>query len=365
MLLTVWFASLAIAAPLEAWSGGELGDSRMVGMGGAYLAVADTGGATLENPASLAVRRPLRADVRVQIDGSLVATGLNLSVRPFAPTELGGADPNLLAHAGGVLKLGPTAFGLHAARFGYAYDPEPDDTAYDRLQHGLVALGAARAFGGGAVVVGALGQLHYATVTRGLDAPGSRAYRAMSLGPGASLGAVVAPTGARVRIGGRVRAPARAAPLDLADAVEVVWPAQVAVGLAWSTEPNAPATYGAGEAPERGGRYLLLASDVEVTGPTDGADIPAIASVDPPAGAPTTVSVQIGGEAEVIPHRLALRAGGYNEPGRHADVPPRLHGTGGFALYVGEWPRGNGIRISTGVDLAPGWFRLAFGIGAW
>lgn len=359
----VWFVAVAIAAPIEAWQGGELGDARMVGMGGAYLAVADTGGATLENPASLAIRRPLRADLPTQLDGSLVATGLNLSARPFQPTGLGGPRPNLLAQAGGVLKLGPWGIGVHGVRFGYAWDPDLDDSAYDRLQHGLVAVGLARAFGGGQAVVGALGQLHYATITSGTEPVFGRSIGVGASGPGLALGWAVAPQGWPLRVGGRARAPARAVATRQEDDLDVRWPAQGALGVAWCTLPNAPATYGDGAAPHREGRYLLVAADLEVTGPSEGADIPALADPALPVGAATTVSVQIGTEAEVIARRLTLRAGGYNEPGRHE--PARLHGTAGAAVFVGEWPRGNGIRLSAGVDLADGWSRVAVGIGAW
>lgn len=347
--------------PLEAWSGAELGDSRMVGMGGAYLAVADTGGATLENPASLAVRRPLRADQPLQLDGTLVATGLNVSSTPFQPTELGGPDPNLLAHAGGVLKAGPLGVGAHVVRFGYAW-PSGPSPSYARLQHGLVAVGGAWAFGGGAVVLGGLLQGHYAAVTVGEDPALNRSFQGLSLGPGGTIGALAAPSDTHWRVGGRLRAPSRARPLH-GEGPEVHWPAQAAVGVAWSTVPNSPATYGRGEAPDRAGRYLLLTTDIEVTGPSDGAALQALSGEPADGGAPTTVSVQVGAESEVIERRLTLRAGGYNEPGRHG--PPKLHATGGLAVFLGEWPRGNGIRVSTGVDVAEDWLRIAFGIGAW
>jgi hypothetical protein len=70
----------------------------------------------------------------------------------------------------------------------------------------------------------------------------------------------------------------------------------------------------------------------------------------------------VGVESEVLPNRIALRAGTYFEPSRYQTSAGRLHMTGGADLRVDV---GLAWKLSVVFDVAPGWVNTSAGLGLW
>lgn len=116
---------------------------------------------------------------------------------------------------------------------------------------------------------------------------------------------------------------------------------------------------------------VLLSFSALVSGPVkDAVGIESMLSqtVDR-SGERTVVTLRGGAEAEVIPNWLVLRAGSYLEPTRFRGGETRLHGTGGFALRVLRWSmfglfdENTLFRVSFAVDGARDYFGWSIGAG--
>ncbi|HEX3476259.1 MAG TPA: hypothetical protein VHT91_14635 [Kofleriaceae bacterium] len=144
-------------------------------------------------------------------------------------------------------------------------------------------------------------------------------------------------------------------------------PARLVAGAAYRWAPtawNQQVT-----TPFRDEPSLTLAADLVVTGATaSGAGVEAFGMHElQPSGRHTVVSVRGGAAYECLPGRLRLRAGSYWEPGRFDSVSGRAHATFGIDLRVlafqlfGE-RRG---RISLIGDVADRYRNVAVDIGFW
>ena len=150
-------------------------------------------------------------------------------------------------------------------------------------------------------------------------------------GLGAEAGVSFAPETHSWRLGLSARSPVTATPNHPAgstdiDAIRFPW--QAAIGGGWA---NAAAR---DTLPE--GRAIRVGADVVVYGPVeDGVSLaPLLNGAVVPRGRTVSVSPRVGGELEVWPQRLRLRAGSYIEPSRSQHQALRLHGTGGLELRV-------------------------------
>jgi hypothetical protein len=144
-------------------------------------------------------------------------------------------------------------------------------------------------------------------------------------------------------------------------------PARLVAGGAYRWAPTAWNQQVA--TPFRDERSLTLAADVVVTGATaSGAGVEAFGMHElQPSGRHTVVGVRGGAELECLPGRLRLRGGSYWEPGRFDGVGGRAHATFGLDLRVlafqlfGE-RRG---RISLTGDVADRYRNIVASIGFW
>lgn len=121
--------------------------------------------------------------------------------------------------------------------------------------------------------------------------------------------------------------------------------------------------------PFRDERELTVAADLVISGATpDGAGIEAFSMHElQPSGRRTVLGVRGGAELEALPGRARLRAGSYWEPGRFEGVSGRLHATFGADLRVFEFSlfgvrRG---RISLTGDVASRYRNVVIDIGFW
>jgi hypothetical protein len=125
-------------------------------------------------------------------------------------------------------------------------------------------------------------------------------------------------------------------------------------------------------------RYLLIALDAQITGPTTKSGVPNygegmdafVLQTQHLAGANATISPRIGAESEVWQNRLVLRAGSYYEPSRYDNTNGRLHFTTGFDLrlfdtsFFGLFDT-TGIRVTPVLDVANNYFSWGLGVGFW
>lgn len=112
-------------------------------------------------------------------------------------------------------------------------------------------------------------------------------------------------------------------------------------------------------------RFLRLALDVLLVGPSDDAVTVQgfLLQLRQRAGERPSFGVRLGAEAEVIANRLQLRAGSYLEPARRSDSLGRLHFTAGGDLrlfrLVWDW------KLSLAADIASRYSNLCLGLGFW
>ena len=116
-------------------------------------------------------------------------------------------------------------------------------------------------------------------------------------------------------------------------------------------------------------RAVTIAADVVVTGATtNGYGVEAFGMQQlQRSGRHTAVSLRGGGDYEWLPGRLRVRAGSYWEPSRFDGVPGRLHATFGTDVRVFEfhaWGLRRG-RISLTGDVASRYRNVALSIGLW
>ena len=131
--------------------------------------------------------------------------------------------------------------------------------------------------------------------------------------------------------------------------------------LAWNMEPM-ERNYGSGF-------YLLVSVELVLNGPADDAtDLDGFVAQElSPAGKRASYSPRLGLEAEVWPRRLRLRAGGYWEPSRAEVRAGRMHGTFSFDFRLFDF-RLYGLRsmrFSSGFDLSLDYSNVAFSLGFW
>jgi hypothetical protein len=144
-------------------------------------------------------------------------------------------------------------------------------------------------------------------------------------------------------------------------------PGRLIAGLAYRWAPTAWNQLVGGKF--RDEQSITAAADVVVTGDSpEGYGIEAFGMQElQRSGRKVVVSVRGGAESEVIPGRFRARAGSYWEPSRFDGVPGRLHGTFGADLRVFEfraWGPRRG-RISVTADIAARYRNLALSVGLW
>lgn len=228
-------------------------------------------------------------------------------------------------------------------------------------------LALARGFANGHVLVGAGSRLLAVRLDEGGITPRLQ-------GGGLEAGLILARIGHGLNVGVTARTPVRAvartvAPEPTPDApmappAGAVAPWQVVVGASW----DSAASHCRSRIPA-----LRVAADVVTDGAVeDGVAMPA--GVESPlqaSGIAYTVSPRLGGELELLPDRLRLRAGSYLEPSRTTLMEARLHGTGGLELRLFRLKALSGlvdldVSWRVAADLAKGYTHVSWaGIGAW
>lgn len=370
VMLVAGAAAAQARTRVDFHQGPVVSSGRVIGLGGAYIAVAEGADAQIVNPAAYAIR-PAHA-VDDWFDWDVALSWFNIGAKDDIDLDQSGRgafeDAQLL-QLGFNLKFGRHGFGLLVAQQAYRISRQLDESD-EALEYGqlIPSIGYAYAWDEwtfGAAIIGSNAQI---------KRPGQEPFARLN-GGGLLLGAVYHHPESPWRFGATLRSRTVGAEFEgdaqaLNDLVpeEIVLPWSLSFGVArmWGERTfNPRARYGAGEpTPRSGRRYLMVTADIVFTGPADQA-IAAQAFLEAdsePIDIPASASLHAGVESEVFANRLVLRAGSYYEPYRPDPTRGRLHGTAGADLRF-EW--GWQWKLGTVIDVAPDYLNFGLGVGFW
>ena len=383
----------ALAQTIDAARGPISAGTRRLGLGGAFVAIAEDTDGVASNPASVAVRLPFSFH---DWDYSL---GLHVAVSSWLPGNdlLNSSGTSSEVSESSAIFGTMTAIGYYKHfGFGAAAEAQSNEaTRQDRAQ-GLEptdltanfgALHASIAYGflDGQLLLGAGPRL--AGISFDPETSGSGPLSAA--GVGGEVGVIVKPLGTQFRAGVAFRSAISTSVPDPevgSRAVHLPW--ELALGFAYQFGPrplNVPLVT-VGE-PESGPdeaellkrflalprRYLLVSGELAlIEGGSGHVGLEQYWSDSAETGAAQPIiSPRVGVESEVVPRILKLRAGSYYEPALAARSESRIHGTLGFDVRLWEWDifgihRPFGIwQFSLGADAARSYLNTSFSIGFW
>ncbi len=382
----------AAEASIDVARGPITGGPRLLGLGGAFVAIAAGTDGIVSNPASVAVRTPYSWSEWDYDLGFDVGIGAWLPETEFfsAATEevrqtssFFGSLAFLIqkAHTGVGASLGGQRHALSRGATQAGLSPADLSANY-----GMVHLSLAHGFLGGQLLFGIGPRMTGVS----FDASSSPADLVSVTGVGLQLGAIVKPARARFRLGAAFKS--SIAPPASEDAnsgpsarsVHVPW--EVVAGGAYQFGPRplspelqiVPEDDPAAQAEQlaryrsRDRRYLLVSAQLRVLEPpTDRVDlIQYWQGVLLPSDGQLHMSPSLGFEGEAIPHWLKLRLGSYYEPALGSNAG-RVHGTLGFDIKMFPWSVFGLVEpfdfwtLSVGADAARSYLNTTFSLGLW
>ena len=397
---------------LEVFQGPVVSSQRVVGMGGAYIGVAEGVAGHLDNPAAFAVRSVFSGNPQVVWDVGFALFDIVGNDADLDMSGRGGEFTGAYVLQGGAnAKYGRLGFGLHLGQTAFSL-PIKKKGADDKLviqtdgdgeplvyawRQRTIGFGLAYALFDGEWVIGTIVGWANATMANGETRQSLQMSSSIGLD---NWGLLWAPRGQPWRAGLNLKLPVNMTQANASSfagsfvddlgklvvpmAVNIPW--SIGLGGAyklWGERPlNVRPAYGIVPIPADAvakdkvpRRYLLLTGDLVLTGATEqgiGVQGWLEQQVDP-AGRSATLSVRVGAEGEVVPDWLVLRAGSYFEPSRFAGRMGRLHGTAGIDLKVPIPLKRFGVNVGrptdlllSGVaDIAEGYWNMAIGLGLW
>lgn len=360
---------------LEFHRGVVLGSARVLGMGGACIAVAEGARSQLMNPAAIARRKQGGWVRRLDGDADLATVNLPWSERPRSPSNLDESQPQWLLTTNANARYNRVGVGVGLLSHAYSFE-----AGALRLRQNELSVGAALTSRDASWTVGVLGVWEDTAVVR--TGPGGGPVLSAS-GPGFVLGGLWSPADRNTRLGAQVMLGEQAPNVvqrseDPAEGyalsgVHSPWQ----VGLGGAVRFGGPSPWNA--RPRFGDTSswvlpfvpsVLLAGDLVLIGPSAGAVSPGAWLEGRRDSAALSWTARTGAEATVWDGRLRARTGFYWEPGRFTDTPGRLHTTFGADVRVRVKIRSRvtlplDFRLTPAVDLAPGYVRTGFGVGVW
>ena len=354
---------------IDLHDGVAIGNTDMVGMGGAGAAVVLGTAGVLLNPSAIAVR-PTTDNDRWSLDYHIdLLTGrYSTDYDNNGQVASGGAEL-VTAGIGGRFGNWAAAFTLTDQRAPLSGSPNRAEAQRYRLsvatwipridlavgggiQDATFAIAPDSGNGGNLFSISGIGLIAGATWL-----PRGESFRVAAALDGAIDGGEVQP--------GTCSDPGNCEGYILPDRVRAPW--RIVTGAAYRLAPTAWNQQV--QTPFRDERALIVAADLVVTGATEnGYGIEAFSAHElQPSGRNTVLSARGGGSFEALPGRLRLRGGAYWEPGRFDGVGGRGHGTFGLDLRVFEF-RLFGLRrgrISFTGDVARRYRNVVIDIGFW
>jgi hypothetical protein len=373
------------------------GSTRFIGLGGAFVSIADDSEGVAINPASVAVRLPYSWQ---SFDYGL---GIDFAIGSWLPKNDIYNQPQAEGESKSSLLFGSIAAVLNYRHLGFGISAEAERNAASRPdQRQGVGTNLAANFGivHAAVAYGFLdGQLQLGVGPRlvGLSFDRSSESSApLTAGIGYETGVVVKPTGKQYRFGAAFKSPIDAKLPGDATTPEGTMhlPWQAALGFAYQFGPRKlnPSFVTVSDRARRNAVtgeptkadeqradlelydeyqkrqrwYLLISSELSLI---EGGG--RVGLSDKLAKSRPIISPRLGVESEVVPHHLRLRAGSYYEPALTADASARVHGTGGLDVKLFEWSIFGLIQpfdywqLSLAADAARSYLNTSFSIGFW
>lgn len=370
------------------------GSTRFIGLGGAFVAIADDTEGVPVNPASTAVRLPYAWD------SFSWALGVEFSVATWLPkndiyNEPEGAESDggsLFGSVAAVVNFRHWGFGLAAEAEQNTLSQDTQGVTREKTANfGLVHANAAHGYFDGQLQLGA------GLRVVGLSYDGGQGGGSVgAAGLGYTAGFIVKPNGQQFRIGAAVEQPIDAELEGDAGTepviVHVPWRAAFGVAIQFGARKlnrpfvtvadrvrrNTAGREPTGEDEKKAAKelfdeyqkdqtwYLLLSTELAVL---EGARDEALGTYDA-VGHPL-YSPRVGLESEVVPSFLRLRTGSYLELPVAEEGEARLHGTIGADIKLFRW----GIfglvhpfdwwQLSVAADAAQAYLNTSFSVGFW
>lgn len=372
---------------LEYPQGPVVTSNRVIGLGGAYVGIADGAAGHLFNPASFATRYLESRNDLVDWDWTFYTLPIPGNDNPDlygGPNETENS-----AYIGGGLDLKIAGFGIGGHLLVQTYQLNVEEEAVATVANVSGGVGVAYAHELLNVIVGAYAYLYAFAVEHRPDGATEDQVSVLSLtGGGTRLGVLWRPEGQPLRIGVTWEPGFRAGSVTVDDpdffagprprAVNV--PGELTLGSSYmfgDRTYNPHHTWGLPrladeEGPDTGGRrYFLVSYDLVLTAASpDAVSMRGyLRGAEIPAGEKPTLSIRLGTESEILDNWLVLRAGYYFEPPRTSLVRGRHHGTGGFTFrlpfgeYISFWPWD--LRLEAAFDFARNYTNAGIGFGFW
>lgn len=389
------------SSSVDTTRGPVTGSTRRIGLGGAFVALADDSEGVAINPASVALRLPWSWrtwDYGLGVDFSV---GAWLPKNDFYNEDRDGQSQSTAL-------FGSLAAVLYAGHFGAGFAAEAQRNAASRpdqeqgisrsfaANFGLVHTSVGYGFLDNQLLVGAGARFVGMSFDRASGGTGLS-----TAGVGYEAGFVIKPAATQYRLAASYKSPIDAGASSDSGPSTVHVPWELALGFAYQwgprllnprfvsrdetarrRKPEPKPTKAELEAAERAlyedyqrqpRRYLLLSTELVVAegdGLRRGVERLWTRESEVSTRRPL-VFPRVGLESEVVPHVLRLRAGSYYEPGRVEGKPTRIHGTGGFDVRLFEWDVFGLIapfdwwQLSVAVDAARAYLNTSFSIGFW
>jgi len=353
-----------------------LGGSSLMGIAGAYTAIADGILGTAYNPAAWSSRTAY-SEGSWDYDWTLGWSNVDLDATDLdnSGANPAGLDGLMLVEAGALLQVGRFGGGLVLRTFNYQFVNPVSDRPVELavMRNGLgfgghilggdLAIGVTAFLASMVLTVEEVGEAHFdggALELGMLYRPHMRPFRigmsfrkriSAALAEDTTVGAVADEAGV-LRLDG-IPLPAN-----------VVFPAELKAGFVYvlgdrqlNRRPSDPVYR-----PTR--RSMLVASDLTYIGLGEaGLGVDGwIDGVEQPTLGKGVLSLRLGFEWEVLPFRLRLRGGTYTEASRFDTEYDRLHATAGAALranLIWDW------SLSVGVDVAERYLSWGLSLGFW
>jgi hypothetical protein len=372
------------------------GSTRRIGLGGAFVAIADDTDGVGINPASVAVRLPYSW---YEWD---YGVGLDVSVGAWLPKNdiynqgdaSDGKSSALFGSLSAIVYHDHVGFGIAAeAQRNAATRQDQAQGIGTNLSAHFGTLHASLAYGfyDGQLLLGAGPRFV------GLSLSGSASAAPLAAGVGYEAGMIVKPAAAQYRVAAAVKSPINAKVHDeLAGPSTAHVPWELAFGFAYQfgarplnprfvtvdalarqrqAAPGAPLAKAELERAEndlfdayrrRQRWYLLLSTELSLIQGGGHVGLAGAAASSRPL-----VSPRLGVETQAVPDILRLRAGTYYEPALVDRAESRVHGTAGFDVRLFKWdifgfldPFGY-WELSFGADAARSYLNTSFSLGFW
>jgi hypothetical protein len=371
------------------------GSTRFIGLGGAFVAIADDTEGVPINPASTAVRQPY------SWSSFSWAFGVEFSIATWLPKNDIYNEPESSESGDGGTLFGSVAAVVNFRHWGFGLSAEAEQNTVSQgtqgvtrektANFGLVHLNAAHGYFDGQLQLGA------GLRVVGLSYEGGQgAGNLGASGLGYTAGMIIKPNGAPFRLGAAVEQPIDAKiegdPGTEPIIVHVPW--RMAFGFAFqfgtrklnrpfvtvadrvrqNTKGREPTSEDADKAAkqlydeymEDQTWYLLLCTELALLEGARDEALGTYDAVDRPLYSP-----RVGLESEVVPRFLRLRTGSYLELPVAEEGEARLHGTVGGDIKLFRWGVFGLVspfdwwQLSVAADIAKSYLNTSFTVGFW